>query len=289
MGQKGWKTGKGGSAKPVSTTKKTISTTKNAYTFMFKNGCVVTVVFDTSNYSAKRASSKCSTDKCVDNVSMLKSFVIQFELPEASNCAFIYKLIDEEFGFSCKQSLKSLVGKDISLSDVCCKTCMKMKKPKKTTPKPKACGSPKYKGDGNCDDNNNHKGCGYDGGDCCVASVKGGQVKKDFCKACKCIDPKNKGKKPSKPTCGRPSYKGGDCCGAQVNKKYCKVCKCIDPKNQGGKPTCGSPNYKGDGVCDDNNNNKGCGYDGGDCCGAQVNKKYCKVCKCIDPKNQGGK
>merc|ERR1712032_1514863 len=205
---------------------------------------------DTSNNSAKHSSSKCSTNKCVDNVSMLKSFVIQFELPEASNCAFIYKLIDEEFGFSCKQSLKSLVGKDISLSDVCCKTCMKMKKPKKTTPKPKACGSPKYKGDGNCDDNNNHKGCGYDGGDCCVASVKGGQVKKDFCKACKCIDPKNKGKKPS-------------------------------------KPTCGSPKYKGDGVCDDNNNNKGCGYDGGDCCGAQVNKKYCKVCKCIDPKNKG--
>ena len=53
-------------------------------------------------------------------------------------------------------------------------------------------------------------------------------------------------------------------------------CKCIDPKNQG-KPTCGSPSYKGDGVCDDNNNNKGCDYDGGDCCGAQVNKKYCKV------------
>jgi hypothetical protein len=45
------------------------------------------------------------------------------------------------------------------------------------------CGSPKYKGDGNCDDNNNNKGCGWDGGDCCVASVKGGKVKKDYCKA----------------------------------------------------------------------------------------------------------
>jgi hypothetical protein len=100
-----------------------------------------------------------------------------------SNCAFIYKLIDEEFGFSCEQSLKSLVGQDVSLSDVCCATCKKMNKPKKTTPKPKACGSPQYKGDGNCDDNNNHKGCGYDGGDCCVASVKGGKVKKDYCKA----------------------------------------------------------------------------------------------------------
>ena len=100
----------------------------------------------------------------------------------SKNCASIYKLIGEEFGFSCKQSLKSLVSQDISLSDVCCATCMKMNKPKKT-PKPKSCGSPKYKGDGNCDDNNNHKGCGYDGGDCCVKSVKGGQVKKDYCKA----------------------------------------------------------------------------------------------------------
>merc|ERR1712139_118004 len=126
--QKGWKTGKGGSPKPVKATKKTLSTTKNAYTFMFKNGCAVTVVYDTSNYSAKRLSSKCSNNKCVDNVSMLKKFLEQFNLPKSSNCAFIYKLIDEEFGFSCKQSLKSLVGQDISLSDVCCATCMKMKK-----------------------------------------------------------------------------------------------------------------------------------------------------------------
>jgi len=172
---------------------------------------------------------------------------------------------------------------------------------------------PQYKGDGNCDDENNNKGCGYDGGDCCVASVKGGKVKKDYCKACKCIDPKNQG---GKPACGSPKYKGdgncddnnnnkgcgydgGDCCvasvkGGQVNKAYCKTCKCIDPKNQGGKPTCGLPQYKGDGNCDDANNNKGCGYDGGDCCvasvkGGKVNKAYCKACKCIDPKNQGGK
>merc|ERR1711939_766069 len=135
--QKGWKTGKGGS-KPVSTTKKTISTTKNEYTFMFKNGCAVTVVYDTKKNSAKRTSSKCSTDKCVDNTSMLKNFVKQFNLPETSNCAFIYKLIYQEFGFSCEQSLTSLVGQDISLSDVCCATCKKMNKPKKTTPKPKA-------------------------------------------------------------------------------------------------------------------------------------------------------
>merc|ERR1712210_67066 len=102
--QKGWKTGKGGSPKPVSTTKKTISLTKTAYTFMFKNGCAVTVVYDTSNYSAKHASSKCSTGKCVDDVSKLSKFLEQVKLPKSSTCANVYKLIDEKFGFSCKQS-----------------------------------------------------------------------------------------------------------------------------------------------------------------------------------------
>ena len=53
--------------------------------------------------------------------------------------------------------------------------------PKNQGGKP-ACGSPKYKGDGNCDDNNNNKGCGYDGGDCCAKTVKGGKVQKDYCK-----------------------------------------------------------------------------------------------------------
>jgi hypothetical protein len=54
--------------------------------------------------------------------------------------------------------------------------------PKNKGAKP-ACALPQYKGDGNCDDENNNKGCGYDGGDCCVTSVKGGKVKKDYCKA----------------------------------------------------------------------------------------------------------
>merc|ERR1712046_413140 len=50
-------------------------------------------------------------------------------------------------------------------------------------PNPKAphtCGSLVYKGDGNCDDDNNNKGCDFDGGDCCVKTV-GGPVKTDYC------------------------------------------------------------------------------------------------------------
>merc|ERR1712048_588190 len=93
------------------------------------------------------------------------------------------------------------------------------------------CGAPKYKGDKNCDDENNNCGCDYDGGDCCAKSVAGGVVKKSYCKACQCLDPKYKGK--------------------------------TDPNCKG---TCGDAQYKGDGNCDDANNNCGCEYDGGDCC-----------------------
>merc|ERR1712032_1152772 len=171
------------------------------------------------------------------------------------------------------------------------------------------CKLPKYKGDGNCDDENNNKGCAYDGGDCCAKTVKGGQVKKNFCKMCKCVDPDNQSK--GKLTCALPKYKGdgncddennnkgcgydgGDSCaktvkGGQVKKNFCKMCKCVDPGNQSkGKLTCALPKYRGDGNCDDENNNKGCGYDGGDCCaktvkGGQVKKNYCKMCKCVDP------
>ena len=49
------------------------------------------------------------------------------------------------------------------------------------------CGKPEFKGDGNCDDNNNNDACDYDGGDCCPKTVKNkkgfpkGKVKTKFC------------------------------------------------------------------------------------------------------------
>ena len=49
-------------------------------------------------------------------------------------------------------------------------------------PAAKACGSPDYKGDGNCDDDNNNKGCDYDDGDCCAKTVNGGKVSTAYCK-----------------------------------------------------------------------------------------------------------
>merc|ERR1712012_193169 len=50
---------------------------------------------------------------------------------------------------------------------------------------------------------------------------------------------------------------------------------------------CTVPSWRGDDYCDDANNNEGCDYDGGDCCGSNVNKTYCQKCQCLDPNNGG--
>ena len=50
----------------------------------------------------------------------------------------------------------------------------------------------------------------------------------------------------------------------------------------------GNPSWIGDGYCDDNNNNMDCSYDGGDCCGCNVETSYCSVCGCLDPNGSGG-
>merc|ERR1712178_316241 len=191
------------------------------------------------------------------------------------------------------------MGKNGEVIKTYCSEC-KCKDPKNQGAQ--MCKWDEYKGDGNCDDDNNNKGCGYDGGDCCAKTVKNGTVKKTYCNECKCKDPDAQGAPPPS-KCGLPDYKGdgncdddnnnkgceydgGDCCaktvkGGTVKKAYCKECKCKDPKNQGppAKSTCGSPDYKGDGNCDDDNNNEGCDYDGGDCCaktvkGGSVKKAY---------------
>ena len=40
-------------------------------------------------------------------------------------------------------------------------------------------------------------------------------------------------------------------------------------------------------YCDDENNNAGCNYDGGYCCGDQVDTYFCTQCDCLDPEFQG--
>merc|ERR1711981_1348243 len=54
-----------------------------------------------------------------------------------------------------------------------------------------------------CDDENNNCACGYDKGDCC-----GKNVKKAYCKECKCKDPNYKPDKNCKGTCGSPEVQG---------------------------------------------------------------------------------
>jgi len=43
---------------------------------------------------------------------------------------------------------------------------------------------------------------------------------------------------------------------------------------------CSVPSWKGDKFCDDVNNVASCAFDGGDCCGSNVDKTYCSVCAC---------
>ena len=49
--------------------------------------------------------------------------------------------------------------------------------------------------------------------------------------------------------------------------------------------TCDSLTGWRDGFCDDENNNCGCDWDGGDCCRAHSNKKFCSDCLCLEPKD----
>ena len=58
---------------------------------------------------------------------------------------------------------------------------------------------------------------------------------------------------------------------------------CCYPNENPCYDTCGYPNYKGDNYCDDENNNCGCEWDGGDCCGDNLNTQYCTACECLDP------
>ena len=45
---------------------------------------------------------------------------------------------------------------------------------------------------------------------------------------------------------------------------------------------CEIPDYHGDNYCDDENNKEACLFDGGDCCGSNVNTQYCTVCLCLE-------
>ena len=45
---------------------------------------------------------------------------------------------------------------------------------------------------------------------------------------------------------------------------------------------CSNPSWHADGYCDDVNNKEACFFDGGDCCGSDVNTEYCYECLCLE-------
>ena len=79
-------------------------------------------------------------------------------------------------------------------------------------------------------------------------------------------------------------WDGGDCCGYNVNTLLCSACDCLDPNHNSDHDGCIDPfDYTGDSLCDDALNNEDCEWDGGDCCGANVNTDVCSACDCLDP------
>ena len=93
------------------------------------------------------------------------------------------------------------------------------------------------KGNGFCDDANNHIGCDFDGGDCC-----GSCVNMEYCTKCLCLfeqtfstggqryygdgycdDGLNK---------AECNFDGGDCCGDYTNTDFCNTCQCLSGNNE---------------------------------------------------------
>ena len=45
---------------------------------------------------------------------------------------------------------------------------------------------------------------------------------------------------------------------------------------------CSYPSWYADDFCDDENNFEACFFDGGDCCGFDVDTDYCDECLCLE-------
>ena len=92
----------------------------------------------------------------------------------------------------------------------------------------------------------------------------------------------------------------------QQNQQYCPDSQCLDPNGSELGTTCPQQQqlvqqlnqlrkrhakWIGDEYCNDINNKIDCNYDGGDCCGCNVNKQYnkqyCLDCQNLDPNGSG--
>merc|ERR1712048_107836 len=80
-----------------------------------------------------------------------------------------------KYGFGCNDNLMKIIGKSVTLNEVCCVTCTDVSTRAPDSTKGTCsgkCGSPSFAKDGNCDDDNNNCGCNWDNGDCCGSNGK---------------------------------------------------------------------------------------------------------------------
>ena len=105
-------------------------------------------------------------------------------------------------------------------------------------------------------------------------------------------------------------YDGGDCCMSDIETQFCIECFCHSSTTITPLLCNGTLAWIGDGFCDDATNNQGrkrlaqkigikndaelilinisdCNYDGGDCCGDDINISYCSDCTCNDNQCEG--
>ena len=138
-------------------------------------------------------------------------------------------------------------------------------------------------GNGFCNDETNNPNCNYDGGDCC-----GMNANTNFCSECVChlIETCKAGYHPlvgngfcdDDTNVEKCDYDGGDCCEYSFNSDHCTECTCFHLE------TClnGLTHaFVADGICNDETNIAGCNYDGGDCCGYNINSEHCNECTCF--------
>ena len=155
------------------------------------------------------------------------------------------------------------------------------------------CSNPSGFGDRFCEDENNKEACFFDGGDCCGSH----DLMYDqyvFCTDCQCLS--DGGSSGENGTCFNQNwvdddycddgnnnqecnYDGGDCCDMFAYDYYCYECLCLSDLVDG---TCSHQSWVGDDYCDDVNNHQYCNYDGGDCCGDNVDTEYCDECLCLE-------
>jgi hypothetical protein len=117
----------------------------------------------------------------------------------------------------------------------------------------------------------NNAGCGFDGGDCC-----GPDVRTLYCSECECLGENITSKAAHGPFCS---------CSVE-NTIGCEFIDLFSYNNL--KQTKFNLNFQGceipgkvdSGYCNDDTNTEECNYDGGDCCGTNVNRQYCFDCIC---------